>query len=133
MIRKLNLSWLIFYLLIIKKKILINTKNIIVRDNGEKFPGNFHAIFINICSSVSHPSIFSEFTPRYQWGLCFSIFSFMCMFCRSLFVPLYFFLWPLCCLFFFDIRILITPLVSSKFKIKFYNLFIVWSKNITLN
>ena len=44
----------------------------------------------------------------------------MCMFCRSLFVLLYFFFWPLCrlsffdlcCLFFFDLRILITPLVS---------------------
>ena len=47
------------------QKNLINTKNIIVRDNGEKFPGNFHAIFINICSSVSHPSIFSEFTPGF--------------------------------------------------------------------
>jgi hypothetical protein len=38
----------------------------------------------------------------------------MCMFCRSLFVLLYIFFWPLCCLFFFDIRILITPLVSSN-------------------
>jgi hypothetical protein len=27
---------------------------------------------------------------------------------------LYFFFWPLCCLFFFDIKILITPLVSSN-------------------
>ena len=35
------------------------------------------------------------------------------MFCRSLFVLLYFFFWPLCCLF-FDIRILIAPLVSSN-------------------
>ena len=33
----------------------------------------------------------------------------MCMFCRSLFVLLYFFFWPLCCMLFFDIRILITP------------------------
>jgi hypothetical protein len=40
----------------------------------------------------------------------YSIFSFVCMFCRSLFVLLCFFVWPLCCLFFFDIRILITPL-----------------------
>jgi hypothetical protein len=40
---------------------------------------------------------------------CYSIFSFICMFCWSLFVLLYFFFWPLCCLFFFDIRILITP------------------------
>jgi hypothetical protein len=42
------------------------------------------------------------------------MFSFMCMFCRSLFVLLYFFFWPLCCLFFFDLRILTTPLVSSN-------------------
>jgi predicted nucleic acid-binding Zn ribbon protein len=34
------------------------------------------------------------------------------MFCRSLFVPLYVFFWPLCCLFVFDKRILITPVVS---------------------
>ena len=52
--------------------------------------------------------------PRFQWGSCSSILSFMCMFCRSLFVLLYFFFWPMCCLFFFDIRILITPLVSSN-------------------
>jgi hypothetical protein len=31
-----------------------------------------------------------------------------------LFVPLTFFFWSLCCLFFFDIRILITILVSSN-------------------
>jgi hypothetical protein len=40
----------------------------------------------------------------------YSIFSFMCMFCRSLFVLLYFFFWPLSNLFFFDIQILITSL-----------------------
>ena len=55
-----------------------------------------------------------EFTPGFQWGSCYSIFSFICMFCRSLFVLLYFFFWTLCCLFFFDIRILIAPLVSSN-------------------
>jgi hypothetical protein len=38
----------------------------------------------------------------------------MCMFCRLLFVLLYLFFWPWCCLFFFDIRILITPLASSN-------------------
>ena len=38
------------------------------------------------------------------------IVSFMCMFCRSLFVLLSFFFSPLCCLFFFDIQILITSL-----------------------
>jgi hypothetical protein len=56
--------------------------------------------------------------------------SFMCMFCRSLSVLLYFFFWPLCCLFFFDIRILITPLVTSYSSIDivilWYNLLISW-------
>ena len=46
--------------------------------------------------------------PGFQWGSCYSIFSFMCMHRRSLFVLLYFFFWPLCCLFFFDIRMLIS-------------------------
>jgi hypothetical protein len=36
------------------------------------------------------------------------------MCCRSLFVHLHFFFWPLCCLFYFDLRILITLLVSSN-------------------
>ena len=52
-------------------------------------------------------------TPGFKWGSCYSIFSFMCMFCWSLFVLLSFFFWPLCCLF-FDLPILITPLVSSN-------------------
>ena len=38
----------------------------------------------------------------------------MCMFCRSLFALLYLFFWPLGCLFFLDVRILINPLVSSN-------------------
>ena len=49
-----------------------------------------------------------------KWGSCYSIFSFMCMICRSLFVLLGVFFRPLCYLFFFDLRILFTPLVSSK-------------------
>ena len=65
-------------------------------------------------AGTSYPSGALEFIPGFYWGSFYSIFSFMCMFCRSLFVLLYFFFWPLCCLFFFDIRILITPLVSSS-------------------
>ena len=38
---------------------------------------------------------------------------FCVVFCRSLFVFLFFFFWPLCCLSFFDLRILTTLLVSS--------------------
>ena len=53
-------------------------------------------------------------SPRLLVGSCYSIFSFMCLFCRQKSVPLYFFFWPLCCLFFFDVQILTTHLVSSN-------------------
>ena len=54
-----------------------------------------------------------EFTPGFQWGSCYSIFSFMCMFYKLLLVLLSFFAWSLCCLF-FDLRIMINPLISSS-------------------
>ena len=60
-------------------------------------------------------------SPRFSVGSCYSIFSFMCMFCGSLFAVLYFFFWPLCCPSFFDVQILITPLVSSNSSRHFLN------------
>ena len=56
------------------------------------------------------PSWAPEFTPIFLWGSFYSIFSFMCMFC----IYLSFCTFSLCCLFFFDLRILITPLISSR-------------------
>ena len=71
---------------------------------------------VTIHDQQHHAEIFNTlgncFTLSFQCDSCYSIFSFMFMFCRSLFVLLYF--WPSCCLFFFDIRILIAPLVSSN-------------------
>ena len=55
-----------------------------------------------------------SFSSSFKCGSCYSIVSFMCKLCISLFVFLYFFCWPLCCLFFFDLRILIASLVSSN-------------------
>ena len=52
--------------------------------------------------------------PRFLVGSCYSIFSFLCMFCRSLCVMLSVFFWLLCCLFLFDLRILITSLGIIK-------------------
>ena len=50
----------------------------------------------------------------------------MCMFCRSLFVRLsFFFFWPLCCVSYFDLWILITPLVSSNYS---YSRSVVFSR-----
>ena len=46
---------------------------------------------------------------------------FCVMFCRSLFVILTFFFWPVCCLFFSDLRNLSTPLVSSNFSFRFFS------------
>ena len=54
----------------------------------------------------------SLFTLGFKWGSCYSILSFMCMLCRSMFLLLYYFFWPFCCLFFFNVRILITLLIS---------------------
>ena len=39
-----------------------------------------------------YPSGAPNFTPGLQWGACYSIFCFMCMFSRSLFCPMSFFL-----------------------------------------
>ena len=35
---------------------------------------------------TAYPSGAIEFTPGFLWGSCYSIFCFMCMVCRSLFV-----------------------------------------------
>ena len=70
-----------------------------------------------ICrTGTAYSSRASEFTPGSFLGgdSCYSIFSFIRMFYRSLFVLLFFFFWPLRCMFFVDMRILITPLVSSN-------------------
>jgi hypothetical protein len=84
-------------------------------------------------AGTANPSGAPEFSYGFEWGWCYSIFNFMCMFGRSLFVLLYFFFWPFCCLFFFDLRILITPLVSSNSST--YNLMISqeWVKDIRSN
>jgi hypothetical protein len=54
-----------------------------------------------------HPSVFSGVRVTRSLVLCV-------MFCRSLFVLLFFFFWPLCCLS-FDLWILITPFVFSNY------------------
>ena len=52
--------------------------------------------------------------PDFSWGSCCSIVNFCVNACRSLFVLLSFFCWPLCCWTFFDFHILTTALVSSN-------------------
>ena len=67
--------------------------------------------------------------PGFSGDSCYSIFSFMCMFWRSLFILLYVFFCPLRCLFFFDVWILIAPLVSSNssFYYSFNSFFKKWN------
>jgi hypothetical protein len=55
---------------------------------------------------MSSPPVFSGDRDTRSLMLCV-------MFCRLLFDLLTFFFWSLCCLSYFDIRILITPLVSA--------------------
>ena len=59
-----------------------------------------------------------------------SVFSFMCMFCISVFVLLYFFFRPLCCLLFFDLRIPITPLIPSNSSYKCYVIYCTVSNRV---
>ena len=80
----------------------------------------YHWVYNNINSigattgvGSSYLSGLPAFTLGFYWGSRYSIFSYMCLLCRSLFVLLSFFAWPLCCLF-FDLVILITPLISSN-------------------
>jgi len=82
--------------------------------------------FVDHCLGSCY-SIFSFMCMfcRSLFSSCYSIFSFMCMFCRSLFALLYFFFWSIVCLFFFDIRILITPFL---FYLKYISLSIFISK-----
>ena len=63
-----------------------------------------------VSSNSSYPCRASVLNPGFLWGSWCLIVSFICMFCRSLFVLLYFFLWSLCCLLFLDLQILITSL-----------------------
>ena len=77
--------------------------------------GEYQTTGVTSRAGTVNPSGAPEFTPGFERGSCFSSFSFMCMFYRSLFVHLSFFFRPLCCLYFFKSRLLITPLVSSNF------------------
>jgi hypothetical protein len=78
---------------------------------GKKIVGLTYTLLcqLRFCVYLSYYKFVESF-PGAKLHPTYTIFSCMCMFCRSLFVLLYFFFWPLCCLFFFDIRILISPL-----------------------
>ena len=84
------------------------------RDPWWCFPPIFKRCNISIKASKSDHNVLRiftgapKFTLGFQWGSCYS------MFCRLLFVLLSFFFCPLCCLTFFDLWILISPLVSSN-------------------
>jgi hypothetical protein len=59
-------------------------------------------------------------SPRFFFmGPCFSILIFRVVLCRSLLVLFSLFLVPLCCLSLYDLRIVITPLVSSDSSCQF--------------
>jgi len=70
-----------------------------------------HSVIFNklntMPNNLSHSDTFSGVLVTRSLVLC------VCFVDRCLSFCVFFF-WPLCCLFFFDIRILITPLVSSN-------------------
>ena len=75
-----------------------------------------HRLITNRVQSVVQ-SIILIYTLRIALDLQYQalvVLVFCVVFCRSLFVLFPFFFWLLCCLPFFDLRILITTLVSSR-------------------
>jgi hypothetical protein len=66
----------------------------------------------NSCAGTAYPSGAPKFTPGFSGvRVTRSLVLHVCFVDRCL----HFFFWPLYCLSFFDLRILITPLVSSSF------------------
>jgi len=59
-------------------------------------------------------------TPSYQWGSCCLIFNFLCSVLQVI-VILFLFFWPLHCLSFVDLWLLVTPLISPKLSFLFHD------------
>ena len=66
-----------------------------------------------LLQNLSSSPVFSEVSFARSFVFCV-------VFCRSLFVLLSSIFWPLCCLTFSDLRLFITPLVSSNFSLTHY-------------
>ena len=62
---------------------------------------------LTLLEHMSSPQVFSGVRITRSLVLCVYFVDRCLSFC-------FFFFWPLCCLLFFDLRIMITPLVSSK-------------------
>ena len=86
--------------LLLSRKLLKQGHIYVTNDHG------YVPLVGNTSLSIPQSWLITEFLTRWT--------QFMCMFCISLFALLYFFFWSLCCLFFLDMRILITSLVSSN-------------------
>jgi len=93
---ELSVYYIVYPQLIVKYELMYSTRN------KTKWSSRYYNCLFNIRRTIRLLTVRQMF------------FSFICMFCRSLFVLLCFFFLPLCCLFFFDLRILITLLVSSN-------------------
>ena len=65
-------------------------------------------------AGTAHPSSAPEFPLDFSGVRVTRSFVLCVLFCRSLFFLFSFFFWSSCCLSFFDLRILITPLVPSN-------------------
>ena len=65
-------------------------------------------------TEIAYPSGALEFTSQFLMGLCCSNFSCSVVFCKSLYAPLSVLCLPLQCMSFFNLRLLVTSVVSSK-------------------
>ena len=75
----------------------------------QALPDPFHTMFVTRTRRV--PLVVPP-PPIFSWVCVARSFVFCVVFCRFLFVLLWFFFWPLRCLFFIDIQNCIAPVVS---------------------
>ena len=124
-----SFNFLIFLAVCLNISTVINIK-ILTNSNQQtqsyKFTSNIAAFLslvsitemLEICMQTSYDQnvqlILKSYLPvMYGTPLSYSIFTFLCSVLQII-VCLSFFFWPLFCLSFFDVRFLITPLISSN-------------------
>ena len=76
---------------------------------------NSNSMAATSAAGTTHPSGAHAFIPIFSVVHIAQTLAHCVVFCKSFFFFLFFFFWPLYFLFYFDSRLLITPLVFSKY------------------
>ena len=121
------MKWLLFQFLFRKSYTRVTRYVPLVGEAGSAYPSGAPEL-----AGSAYPSGAPEITLGFSGVRVARTFVFCAMFYRSLFVLLSFFFWPLCCLSFFDLRLLITPMASSNISYSSVKWHLSFKEQITL-